>query len=228
MSESFSLYIDTSNNVIIGLLDHNFNWIEYKQIDIPMASVSLHFEINELLERQNKAIRNVNGVYEIAGPGSYTGVRLSRSIVDIFTLNSVKTISTYHHTVSELISDQKGLWFCNAFKDEIFVYEFDQKVSSINQKMRLVSEKVFLNILNDYISNGLKIYTADKTQIEYKMRKYELVLNTLRSFGFNNIIDSNELIYNNSTKVFNYLSENPMMMDSFYFRSNEKEFKVKS
>ena len=51
------LFLDTSHLPTIGLLDSNFEWVEYKVFENNKSSQFIHHEINELLIRAGSDIK---------------------------------------------------------------------------------------------------------------------------------------------------------------------------
>ena len=74
------LYTDTTNHVVLGILSEKFEWIEYIEIFNQKSTADLHFLINEILQKHKLNFAKLDGYLFAAGPGSYTGMRVSEII----------------------------------------------------------------------------------------------------------------------------------------------------
>lgn len=117
------LFLDSTKDMIVGLLDENFKWLDYKRIESTKASQFIHGLIDELLSKNNLEVQKLEALFTVAGPGSYTGMRLSSGIEKIFSLAGIRTYSFYHYQVLEEFSNE-GIFLMNAFKGEHFVYSW--------------------------------------------------------------------------------------------------------
>lgn len=124
------LFIDTTKAITLGLLDEQFCWKNYQFFENAKSSALIHKYINEQLEVENSSIERLKGLIQVAGPGSYTGMRVSEGISQIFSWQDFETYSFYHYEVPQLLGEEKGIWFSNAFKGEYFLYEWDKKINS--------------------------------------------------------------------------------------------------
>lgn len=122
------LFIDTTDHLVLGLLDQSFNWMAYIDQDNKKNSGKIHGNIYSLLNDHQLEITQLKGVIQIAGPGSYTGMRLSEGMVQVFEWNGIPTFSFHHFEVPRLLGDTiPYLWLSNAFKGEFFCYTWDGK-----------------------------------------------------------------------------------------------------
>lgn len=195
-----SIYIDTTFNLIIGLLDVNKHWIEYLTFEDKKPSDKIHFEVYQLLEKYNLNINEIRFFFA-NGPGSYTGMRLSEGFAKVLELSNIETYSFYHFEILELLNLHDSFWATNAFKNEIFVFEFGNAIN----KVKLLSPNEFV----EYKEKNKKGYTLDKGA------KF-----------FENFISSNDLIKDNSEILFNTIQKNKMRKAPYYFRILEEEFKT--
>ena len=78
------LFLDTTFGITVGLLDDQNEWLDYSFVDGQKGSAVIHKIILDLLEKNNLSIKNVKALFQIAGPGSYTGMRVSDGISQIF------------------------------------------------------------------------------------------------------------------------------------------------
>ena len=143
-----SLFLDTTSGLILGLLDESFHWLDYEVNKDNRPSEIIHSKIFYLLNKFYLDFQNIRLIY-IAGPGSYTGMRLSEGLADIVKWNNIETYSFYHFEVPQYIGVKSGQWITNAFKKEIFSYKWNENESS---KELLIS------------CDNKQVYTLEKTQ----------------------------------------------------------------
>lgn len=137
-----TLFIDTTKYITIGLLDDKFQWLSYDLYKDLKASAAVHFKIQQILERHKLLIEELEQVVYIAGPGSYTGMRVSAGIAQVLNFCGLKTYSAYHYDIPFILGVDKGKWVGDAFKNELFIYSWDESSKS----SKLLKKE-------DYISN---------------------------------------------------------------------------
>jgi tRNA threonylcarbamoyladenosine biosynthesis protein TsaB len=143
----------------------------------------------------------VEEMFYIAGPGSYTGTRLGAGIGDLTEWSKIKTYSFYHFDIPYFLGIRKGHWFCKAFKNEIYLYSWNEEVN----ESKLIDE----NIINEFLEkNGGEMYSSEQMSV---------------NFSFQN---TNHLLRENSEKIFRKIKELNLKKETFYFRTAENEFKL--
>jgi tRNA threonylcarbamoyladenosine biosynthesis protein TsaB len=131
----YSLFLDTTQGLTVGLLDRDFSWVFYEYTDEKKPSEIIHDKIYFILNKFNLSIEKVQFI-SIAGPGSYTGMRLSEGVSTILEWGGVSIFSFYHFEVPFLTGIESGRWVTNAFKNQVFLYEWNAE----NSKTTLLSE----------------------------------------------------------------------------------------
>lgn len=184
-----SLFLNTSGNIQIGLLDSKSCWIDYIETQKSKASEILHSMIFEMLNKHRFTAKDIDTVYTIAGPGSYTGLRLGEGLAQVLSMNDVKHYSFYLTDVFEILDLKDYLFYTNAFKKEYFIYE-----------------------------NGESFLTKNFDLIESSSRK----LYSIDASG--KIENMKNLIYKNSSLIFDYIQTKKIKKEVFYYRSLEAEF----
>ncbi len=158
------LFLDTTSVLKVGILDDSFNWIVYEQVQVSKPSEIIHSKIFHLL-KDHKIDLKKSGLIYIAGPGSYTGMRLSEGIVETFKLNEISVYGLYHYQIPQYSGVNKGKWICDAFKSQYFVYEWDKEQSKnflINKSEANLAESYFYSDDNLKV-NGINIDTFLKS-----------------------------------------------------------------
>lgn len=193
------VYIDTTHSVIIGVLNKELEWIEYAELNSKKSSEILHSKIYEQLSNHGLEIKSISGVIYSAGPGSYTGMRVSDGFTKILELKNIPIFSFYQFEVPNLVGINDGYWIDNAFKGEVFVYEWED------------SESKHFRIKSEDLSNldGRKLFSHE-----------ELLSDKQTS-------STKKLIKDNSKKIFHTILQNKERKELFYYRSIDDEFQRK-
>jgi tRNA threonylcarbamoyladenosine biosynthesis protein TsaB len=200
-----TLYLDSSFGIGFGLLDADCKLINYSFINEKKQSAVIHRYIYDILKENGFTTKDITNIVITAGPGSYTGMRLSSGISQIFEWQNIKVNSFYHFEVPALLGENLYVWTTKAFKSESFCYIFDNGQS---QKLR-VKENDTEKFLEDYVKKGYKIYTfaAENIYSNIDMR------------------NSKSQLENNLASICEQVISNNKNEELYYFRSIEEEFK---
>ena len=157
-----TLFIDTTKFITIGLLDNEFKWLDYSRFDELKASAAVHFKIYEVLKKHNLQIEELEQIIYMAGPGSYTGMRVSEGMADVFKMARIPVYSFYHFQVPTMLNIESGIWKSDAFKNEVFLYQWDREAYS--QRLIKKEEDKF----SDYYCSFNNIDTIGSTDLMIK------------------------------------------------------------
>lgn len=191
------LFIDTSENITVGLLDSNYQWKAYEYLQSKKSSSDLHYLIYSVLKKCNIEVNDITGLIHCSGPGSYTGMRISEGLSNIFDLNNVKTNSFYHFELPLISGVESGVWISKAFKGEFFLYEWFQAKNS----KKLVREKDLNNV-----------------------KDVENIFSGHSTFGELDLSLTKDLIFDNPD-LLKFVVDRNLKREVFYYRSIEEEFK---
>ena len=198
------LYIDTSDHLVLGLLDENLEFLDLLDFPETKSSAIIHQNIFDLFQRHQASPLALKGVIQAAGPGSYTGVRLSYGIVQIFKWHGVACYGFYHFEVPLLLGVQEGGWISKAFKGEVFSFSWEGK----KQSSSLFSEEQFLNSCVP-----LPISTHFPGSLDEKI---------VAKFSPNS---THQMIVERPSDFFRCIIENKLSRKPYYFRPLQKEFR---
>jgi tRNA A37 threonylcarbamoyladenosine modification protein TsaB len=120
------LYFDSSDFLVLGILNEKFEWLEYLEFPDKKSASQIHPLLNNLTKKHEIDPLGFEGVFICSGPGSYTGIRLSENFAQIFEWQNKKVYSFFHHEAPYLLGVKKGTWICPAFKGETFVYNWSE------------------------------------------------------------------------------------------------------
>jgi tRNA threonylcarbamoyladenosine biosynthesis protein TsaB len=191
-----SLFIDSTSGLVIGLLDSDYSWLEYLSLDEKRPSEIIHYEIFNLLTKYNLNLSDMQ-CFISSGPGSYTGMRLSEGLAQVFELYKIPVYSFFHFDIPRFSGIPKGFWVTNAFKGQVFIYNWHENFI----------EKNLINKNSYQIENETLGYTLDN-------------LDPL----FTNLSSTKKLIKENAPAIFKELKSLNSRVAPYYFRSLEEEF----
>ncbi|MEE3080193.1 MAG: hypothetical protein VX341_12710 [Bdellovibrionota bacterium] len=197
-SNKYYIFLDTSYNLNLGFMDKDFNWLSFEELQSKKSSEVIHDKINELLERFKVDI-SMTSLFIISGPGSYTGLRVSEGLGQIFEIEDISVYSFNVFSLGNILKSEIGTkmkWIFPAFKGEVFLRELDE------EEGHLVSENSEFD--GEYITHGENKFTPISS------------------------LNSVDLIKNHSKKLFPAVLKNKLRDQVFYFRSLDKEFSKKA
>ena len=191
-----SLFVDSTSGLVIGLLDSSYNWVEYLSLDEKKPSEIIHNEIFNLVTKHKLTLLEMQ-CFVSSGPGSYTGMRLSEGLAQIFELYKMTVYSFYHFDVPRLSGVPRGFWTTNAFKGQAFIYNW----SAEEDEKHLINKDSFL------IEDERLGYTLDNDDPL-----------------FTNLISTKKLIQTDAHLFFPKVKLQKMRVAPYYFRSLDEEF----
>lgn len=192
----YSLYVDSSSSLVIGLLDTQLNWLEYKDQFDQKPSEVIHTELYQLIQKYQLDIKNINFIFN-AGPGSYTGMRLSEGLAQILEWDEKKVFSFYHFDIPLLAGVKTGSWVTNAFKGEVFIYRWD----------RLENSKELVAASDFVVVDKSVVYTLEAEK------------------DFADLISTKQMLKKDAKIIFKSVLDQKLRQGPYYFRTLEQEFK---
>lgn len=136
------LFLDSSQFLQVGILDESLSWKHYELITNRKGSQILHSVIFSCLEEHSLKVKDLKGIILANGPGSYTGIRVAEGVAQVLELDGLPVFSFYHYEVPEFAGIKEYSFFSEAFKGEIFCYEYLNN----GGESSLIKESEFLNI----------------------------------------------------------------------------------
>lgn len=189
------LFIDTTSGITVGLLDSANDWIEYRHEKDKKSSAVIHKLLNELCENNGLDIKEIKQLFQVSGPGSYTGMRVSEGITNIFEWQNFKVNSFYHFEVPKILGIKKGIWIADAFKGETFLFKWDESGES---KELIKKDEVD-------VSSDIPLFVLSDPEREAD-------------------VQTKDLIYNNSKMLFDEIEKRDLKRELYYYRTIEMEF----
>lgn len=197
------LFIDSTYELTLGVLDDGLNWLSYERETGQKASQIIQKKAYELLSKHNLTPENLSGIITVNGPGFYTGLRLAEGFADVFSFFGVKQFSMYSYEIPLWCGYSEGTWFTKAYRGEYFFYRWKNAENS----QELMAAKDLK------ISEGQYFIHSPAS------------LDTLSAGMIQNPIETFELLKTSPQKIFPHVLNGPKR-EPFYFRAPEDEFKA--
>lgn len=193
------LFIDTSHLLHLGVLNEDFTWIESEVVETKKTSEVLHAKVHELLEKHGLEVSKLKGLITIAGPGSYTGMRVGEGFAQIFELENLPVFSFYSSDIPEMLGDKEAHWVFPAFKKEYYIR------TSGNET--LLGEEDFAKFTSEIVDNSL-LYTHGVNELSSECGK-----------------NTRDIIIKQPQDVFKQVVSAKIRKRPYYFRPLHVEFK---
>lgn len=200
------LYLDTTYDVTIGILDESLEWVDFIKVEGQKASRTLQLETHRLLEKHGLELSGFQGLFTVAGPGFYTGLRLSEGFADVLKFFSIPHYSFYSFEIPLLLGVTKGTWVTKAYRGEYFFYEWDKGSEAQN----LLSTKDL-----ETVKCKGDLFIHSQTSIDEKLSSLA-----------KGAQETSDLVKKSPRPIFQTILKNQWVKKSFYFRAPEDEFKV--
>lgn len=204
-----ALFIDSTYDITLGILDDALGWVEFERFQGQKASSILQVETHRLLHKNNLKVKDLKALISIAGPGFYTGLRLSEGFADVLAFSGVPHYSFLSYEIPAFTGVKSGTWMTKAYRGEYFFHHWNEK-GGLNQ---LVATKD----LEGYLKNVDKssFYIHSDSAIDDFSRNL-----------ISNVKTSHSLLKERSKDIFTHILQQQSKVESFYFRAPEDEFKV--
>lgn len=204
-----SLFIDSTYDITLGILDDDLGWIKFERFYGQKASAIIQKETHNLLKSAGLKIPDLSSVITIAGPGFYTGLRLSEGFADVLIFLGIKHYSFLSYHIPALAGVKSGIWMTKAYRGEYFFHFWNENGS----RNELVASKELEKFMNTVDKSNFYIHSD--TAIDEHSRAM------LDKFS-----TTHDLLKEKSQIIFPAILKAQTKVDSYYFRAPEDEFKV--
>lgn len=201
-----ALFVDTSYDITLGLLDENLAWLDLRTFRGQRASNTLQTEAYKLLSDHHKKLRDLSSVISIAGPGFYTGLRLSEGFSDVASFFKLPHYSFYSYEIPFWLGVTEGTWITKAYRGEYFIFNWKDDFTS---KMLLASKGL------ESLQVQGKLFIHSDTALDEKLKLL-----------VSGAVSTNDLMREQPARVFSAVIGGKILRDSFYFRAPEDEFRM--
>ncbi|ALD66076.1 tRNA (adenosine(37)-N6)-threonylcarbamoyltransferase complex dimerization subunit type 1 TsaB [Spiroplasma cantharicola] len=176
-----NLFLDTSNNKLIIILEKNNEIIDSFFLDnqIRISDITIN-ELNNLLKNNRLTIKDIDNLYVIKGPGSYTGVRVGITIVKtlktlnnkfkIYVLSSLAFQASTKKVISILDAKGKNIYLGiydkgkNIIEDQLVPLEYLKDFEQQFLNFRLVEDYKEIDFKECYLQT--KIFFQEIKEIK--------------------------------------------------------------
>ncbi len=169
-----SLTISTSNHICAVCLHKNAQYIDIATTGIKNSHASLLVPlIEDILQKNNYNINNLNAIAIAAGPGSYTGLRIgittAQSLcfalsIPLIKINILKAMAYAIHRYNEKIYQNKYMLFCpmiDARRMEVYCLLADQQQNIIEKSQAKIIDH---NSFKKYLRTTKILFVGDGAQ----------------------------------------------------------------
>jgi tRNA threonylcarbamoyladenosine biosynthesis protein TsaB len=161
------LFIDTSSTVTTcGLIDGNKILIEESKLSDRSHSEELFIVLNNIFKKSNCSFKDLNEAIYVAGPGSFTGLRIAYSAVSALKLSlGLKTfgVSALKSLINNITGETKKLAIIESTSDYVFAYFLDEK-----GKVLLEEKLINIDDLIKIVSKESDLKAVGSGALKYK------------------------------------------------------------
>ncbi|HXH30029.1 MAG TPA: hypothetical protein VNJ01_04385 [Bacteriovoracaceae bacterium] len=201
------LFIDSTYDISLGLLDEKLGWVDFKRHLGLKASTVIQTEVFKLLQTYSIDPLTLQAVIFVNGPGFYTGLRLSEGFSDVFEFFGVPHLSFYSYEIPFWCGVESGTWFTKAYRGEYFFYDW----TSGTGRSRLIGAKE----LAAHLDVNSKYYVHSATSLDELSLQYII-----------DPVQTTDLLQTHQKEIFSEVIRQKLKREVYYFRAPEDEFKV--
>ena len=200
------LFIDSTYDLILGVLDDGFNWLSFERHTGAKASAIIQARSHDLLSQNNIKLHELKGIITVNGPGFYTGLRLAEGFADVLKFFGIPQYSFYSYEIPAWCGHTEGCWFTKAYRGEYFLYRWKEEES----RQELMAAKDLEHGLGDE-----RFFIHSESSLDEKSTPF--VVNPVMTM---------DLLKTRPHDIFKRVVDSKGQRESFYFRAPEDEFKV--
>ncbi|MEI8346970.1 MAG: hypothetical protein WCG27_05860 [Pseudomonadota bacterium] len=209
------LYLDTTDHLIVGLLTDDYSWCEFNETPDTKTSHLMYPLIVEILKRHKLEPQELSGLIHVSGPGSYTGMRLSEGMAQIFSWQGIPCRSFYHFEIPQLLAEKEGCWVAKAYKGEYFLCYWGPE--EVDNREELIDREKLISKLIELKNNNIPVYTHFLSSLNLDKNGPEFFIQ-----------ETGTMLKNKSKEIFAQMETDWPRHRPFYFRVLEQEFRRES
>lgn len=201
------LFIDSTYDLVIGVLDERLNWLSFERQTGQKASAIIQTMTYDLLSKHQIKPNELKGIFTVNGPGFYTGLRLAEGFADVLKFFGIPQYSFYSYEIPKWCGYSKGTWFTKAYRGEYYFYHWDE---SGEEQVLLPAKEIEQGFKADrqlFIHSPVSL---DQTSSQFIQHPLETV----------------QLLREQPQSIFQTVLSSELKREAFYFRAPEDEFKV--
>ena len=190
-----SLFIDTTEETTLGILDENLEFEECRHFTDKHSASRIHFNLNNMLQEHKIPLENIARLYVASGPGSYTGLRVTEGIAQIMKWQGKEILSCYQFEIPFMAGVEQGVWISQAWKGELFFYFW----------------------------KGDEHWSKLVSDAEYEIKGEEYSFGG--QCGGIDVCSTRDLLQRHSSIIFGTVTRRGKHLTPYYYRDVEQEFK---
>ena len=198
------LYVDTTFGTVLGFLNQHLDWLDYYENHDQKNVSLLHYDIERLCKKNHIKINQFKGFIFCAGPGGYTGLRVSDGISQTFSWFGFETYSFYHFELLTILGIKNGIWLSNAFKGEFFCFNQEESKHTLIKE----SDYFIKNIDNKFYTHYFNAFSPTSRN----------------KFSIDKVTETSQLLKSNPSTIFKQIISQKWKKELFYYRSIDQEF----
>lgn len=201
------LFVDTTYDLSLGLLDENLNWIDFATFDDTKKASQMQIFLYELLKKNSLRIDEIKKCLYVNGPGFYTGLRIGRGFSETLrVMGQIESIPFYSYEIPRMLGEIAYCWITKAYRGETFIHSYENG----QDHFELIRDKDFNQRMEQMTLKKWIHCASSMSKVEH-------------SIDF--ALTSDALQKNPKKIIAQILSQTPREKP-FYFRALEDEFKV--
>ena len=182
-----SLFIDTSISypTIVIVKDDNIIYYYHEQVDKNMSTLILPI-INEGLIKNNLSIKDVDKLFVVTGPGSFTGIRIGVAIAktiawalkkDVIEISSLELIASANKDKKYAIS------MIDARRNNVFAGVYDLNLNSVMEDCLINKDELYQKI--DMEDSVMLSYDAIECSVKPEINIIKVISKHFNDLGIN-------------------------------------------
>ena len=191
----------------MGVLDDSLKWLDFRRFEGKKGSSTLQREVDRMLSELKIDPKTLKSVVTVAGPGFYTGLRLSEGFADVLSFFGIPHFSFFTYQIPVWTGTVQGSWMTKAYRGEYFFFDW----KGGNHTISLIADSELENHLKQY--QGIFVH-SEKALDEKSLALIPPHIKTI------------DLLKAHPEKIFGQVLAQKLKFDSYYFRAPEDEFRV--
>lgn len=203
------LFLDTTYDITMGILDDSLKWLDLRRFEGKKGSATLQSEADRMFSDLKILPTTLSAIITVAGPGFYTGLRLSEGFADVMSFFKIPHYSFYTYQIPLWAGMPEGTWMTKAYRGEYFFYQWQGK----GQTISLIAD----SNLEEFLKDQTSLLIHSEKALDDK--SLPLVPKFIRTI---------DLLKDHPQLIFAPVMAQQLRCESYYFRAPEDEFRVSS
>lgn len=173
-----SLFIDTATSLLrIAVIDDNAVFQTSYETIRDHAKHTL-FEIDKLLKENKLEPNDIDCIYVVNGPGSFTGLRIGVTIGKVYAYTLNKKVIPISLLKAQIVTNEKADYYVSVLKDKnnfVYAYIKDKENKTILDEQYIDIEELY-NVINELDGQVLAIGDVEINVVATKKPNFDIKL----------------------------------------------------